>query len=72
MPEVRIISRLDIPDFQAGGKVRVRTQITYVLGIQPPRTIYIDKQDPTEDEVIEALRADQAQPETPGTGILNI
>lgn len=72
MPEARVISKLELPAFDPGGKMRIRTQLTYVVGIQPPRTIYIDKQDPTTDEIIAAIRADQAQPMGQDSGILQI
>ena len=72
MPEARVISRLEVPNFMPGGRLQVQTQITYVMGIQPPRTIYLDKQNPTDEEVVAAIRADQSQPEPPGTGIIQI
>jgi hypothetical protein len=62
MAEARIISRLQLPKFEPGGMVKVQTQLTYIVGIQPPRTIFIDNPNPTDEEIAEAIRADQAQP----------
>lgn len=62
MAEARIISRMQLPKFTAGGQVIVQTQVTYIIGIQPPRTIYLDIAEPTDDQIAEAIRADQANP----------
>lgn len=70
MPEARVISRLEVPNFLPGGRVQVRTQVTYVVGIQPPRTIYLDKQDPSDDEIAEAIRNDQTAPPPASTGTI--
>jgi hypothetical protein len=67
MPDARIISQLQVPDFQPGGRVAIRTQITYVIGITPPRTISLPIVDPTTDQIADAIRRDQAGPgPTPG------
>lgn len=70
MAEARILSKLQLPRFEPGGQVTVRTQITYIVGIQPPRTIYIDKAEPSEDEIAAAIRKDQAEPPSTGAGVI--
>ncbi len=60
MAEARIISSIQLPRFGPSGQVRVQTQLTYTVGIQPPRTIFVDKADPTDDEIAAAIRYDQA------------
>ena len=72
MPEARIVSQLQLPTFEPGGKVKVRTQITYFVGISPPRTILLDQADPTDEEVDAAIRKDQAAPPPAAPRTINV
>ena len=62
MPDARILSKVQLPRFEPGGNVKIQTQITYVVGIQPPRTIVLDNAEPSDEAVVAAIRQDQAQP----------
>ena len=59
MAQARIIHRMQTPRLLGEGKVQVRTQITYQVGIQPPRTLYLDKPAPSDAEIADAIRVDQ-------------
>lgn len=66
MAEAKVISSLQLPKYGPGGTVTVQTQVTYIVGIQPPRTIVIDKAEPTDDEIAQAIRDDIIKPSTVG------
>lgn len=60
MPRVTIHSRSQIPGPNAPGAPELITQVIYSTDATAPRPVVIDKADPTDEEIAEAIRADLA------------
>ena len=55
---ITILDRWDFPVSPVPGQTRVRRAITYQAGVLPPRTIYVDLDEWTEEKEKELIRED--------------
>ena len=58
LAKVSILRRTDLPTYPTPGEVVIIRAITYQADMMPPRTIYIDKEEWTEDVEKERIRED--------------
>ena len=69
MARITILRRTDLPTYPTPTEVVIIRAITYQADMMPPRTIYIDKDEWTEDKEKEEISADieKAKAEAPET-----